>query len=357
MGRKPSKPGAIPRLRARRQNSGKVHYYYDHGGKPRVEEPLGSDYGLAIQRWAELERGRDAAERVAQVITFAYVAEKYRLEEIPKKAPETQRGNMRELANLLEFFNDPPVPLEAIKPIHVRQYLTWRAEPRVRLTKDKKPMKSTGSGLVRAKREKALLSHIWNFARDKGYTALANPCTGIKGVKEKARDVYVHDDELEALRKHADQPLLDALDLAYLCGQRPADTLRMDLTHIRDGVLTVKQEKTGNKVPIEVEGELAAVLERIAERKAGYKVHATALVVDEAGRRLTRDQLRYRFDKAREAAGVAFQLRDLRAKAGTDRAESAGDVRQAQKLLGHTSVTTTERYIRNRRGAKVKPIR
>lgn len=74
----------------------------------------------------------------------------------------------------MSFFDDPPAPLETIQPLHVRQYLTWR--------------KATP---VRANREKALLSAIWNFARDIGYTALANPCAGIKGNKETGRDIYI----------------------------------------------------------------------------------------------------------------------------------------------------------------------
>ncbi len=55
--------------------------------------------------------------------------------------------------------------------------------------------------------------------------------------------------------------------------------------------------------------------------------------------------LRRRFDIAREAAGVAkpqFQMRDLRAKAGTDKAESSGDIMQAKDQLGHTTVVMTE---------------
>ncbi|MDM8359548.1 integrase, partial [Pandoraea communis] len=45
----------------------------------------------------------------------------------------------------------------------------------------------------------------------------------------------------------------------------------------------------------------------------------------------------------------------LRAKAGTDK-ESASDLRGAQSLLGHGSVTMTEHYVR-RRGVKVTPTK
>lgn len=71
-------------------------------------------------------------------------------------------------------------------------------------------------------------------------------------------------------------------------------------------------------------GELAAVIGRIRARDASYRVSSTALVVKDDGQRLTYDLLRQRFAKAREAAGLTheqFQMRGLRAKAGTDRTE------------------------------------
>jgi len=52
-----------------------------------------------------------------------------------------------------------------------------------------------------------------------------------------------------------------------------------------------------------------------------------------------------------------FQLRDLRAKADTDKAETSGDIMQARDQLGHTTVVMTEQYIRDRRGKKVTPTR
>jgi hypothetical protein len=126
MGRRPSKPGSIVRLRERKKASGRVFYYYDTGGKDRKEIPLGSDYGLAIMEYAKLERDRTATDLVAKVITFRYVAEKYMVDVVPTKGTATQADNKRELKNLIAFFDDPPAPLETIEPLHVRQYLTWR---------------------------------------------------------------------------------------------------------------------------------------------------------------------------------------------------------------------------------------
>lgn len=342
MGRKPSKPGAIARLRERRRGK-TVYYFYDAGGKPRVEIPLGKDYGLAIMKYAELERDRTADNIARQVITFDYVATQYLIHVVPTKQPGTQTKNRQELARLKEFFNDPPGPLEAIQPIHVRQYLRWRKD-----------------APVSANREKALLSAIWNYARETGYTALANPCSGVKGNREEGRDVYIEDALYDAVYEVAEVGLQDAMDLAYLTGQRPGDTLRMDERDIKDGHLHVKQAKTGAKRRIEVVGALAALIERIKARKAGHKVRSTRLIVTEDGKAMTASMLRGRFDKAREAAKIPkadFQFRDLRAKAGTDKAESSGDILKARDQLGHTTVVMTEQYIRDRQGKKVSPTR
>lgn len=81
------------------------------------------------------------------------------------------------------------------------------------------------------------------------------------------------------------------------------------------------------------------------------------LIVDEHGKPLTAAKLRSRFDRVREATGLRFQLRDLRTKTASDKADSSGDIRQAQRQLGHTSVVMTEAYVRSRRGAKVDPTK
>lgn len=348
MGRKSTVNLNLPaRMRARAKAGGKIWYYYDTGGKPRREIPLGCEYTAAVRRWAELQG--DQPGSTGKLITFKQVADRYIREVVPTKAARTQRDNITELAWLLKFFNDPPAPLESIKPAHIRHYLDWRSTSK-----------------VRANREKALFSHIWNMARAWEITDKPNPCAGIKGYTETGRDIYIEDDVLNAVWQIADPALRDALDLAYLTGQRPADTLSMRATDIRDGNLVVHQGKTGEKLRIAIVGELAALLSRIEERKKGYRVHTLSLICTETGRALTAGALKSRFDKARITAAKAnpalaesikaFQFRDLRAKAGTDKADSDG-MREAQMQLGHKTMAMTEHYVRSRRGEKVNPTK
>nr|WP_249178392.1 tyrosine-type recombinase/integrase [Burkholderia cenocepacia] len=127
---------------------------------------------------------------------------------------------------------------------------------------------------------------------------------------------------------------------------------------VRDGVVWIRQNKTGTRLRIEVVGELSTLLGQLAIRKTAHNPRSTRLIVDEQGRPLGRAALRFRFDRAREAAGIAkdaFQFRDLRAKAGTDK-ESTDSIREAQALLGHGSVAMTEHYVR-KRGVKITPTR
>ena len=227
------------------------------------------------------------------------------------------------------------MPIDAIAPMHVREYMDIRGQ----------------AAKVRANREKALLSHIFNKAREWGYTALQNPCQGVKGFKEVGRSRYIADAEFDQVKACAHFTVIDAMDLALLTGQRPADVPKLKRTDIRDGALWIVQNKTGARLGIEVTGELAAVIARINERPR--RAISAWLVQDENGQPLTSFALRSRFDKARTLAKVEFQFRDIRAKAATD----TGDLAHSQKLLAHKNREMTEHYVKARMGERVKPLR
>lgn len=348
MGRKPTKNLNLPKgMRARRQKSGRIFYYLDTGGKPRREIPLGYDYPAAVRKWSELA----IAEPPKIFTTFADLADRYRQEAIPQKAPRTQRDNLAELDKLAEFFGNPPAPLDQIKPVHVRQYMDWRG----------------ATAKTRANREKALLSAMWNFARERGITDLPNPCRGVRGFHEPGRkDIYIDDDVFNAVRACASQAVRDAMDLAHLTGQRPADVLKTSETDIRDGMLSVRQGKTGKTLRLRLTGPdgqrngLGRLIDELLARRQGKAVRNLALIHSAGTHALSYSGLDNGFERARvkaakkaEDAGHpdlaarirGFQFRDLRAKAGTEKADAEG-ILEAQRLLGHASVTMTDQYVR-----------
>lgn len=334
-----------PRLRAR-QRRAKTWYYYDCGGKPRKEIPLGNDYLAALRKWADLESsGRAPAAAAA---TFTALWERYRREILPTLAHGTIRTHRSDAKHLLAFFGAPPAPLDQIRPLHIRQFLDW--------------LKSKPTTANRCKR---LLSTLWNHARGWGWTDHENPCAGIAGHPTGQRDIYITDAVYRAVWQAAAPPIRDAMDLAYLTGQRPSDVLKMSELDITDGALPVRQGKTGARVRIRIEGDLAALIQRIKARKREHKIWVTALLIQMNGRPLTTMTLRSGFVAAREAAAEqhpdladairAFWFRDLRAKAADDKADQAGDA-EAQKLLGHTDGRTTAKHYL-RRGKIVSPTK
>jgi integrase len=376
MGRTPTRNKNLPAGMRARHRKGGTYYYLDTGATPRKEILLSKDYVEAVQKWAELTK---SPSRAGDLVTFRHVAERYTREVLSKKGVATQELNLRELGNLYKFFDAPPVPLDEIDPIHVRRYLDWRVADAVKTLREANEQRRIDNldgraklrkivaetptyGQVPANREKALFSHIWNFARERGLTNKANPCAGVKGYREDGRDVYIDDAVFQAVWAVADQPLQDALDLAYLTGQRPADTLKMTHKEIKNGEVLVEQNKTGKKLRISIEGELKIVIDRIKARK----IVGGQLVLDESGQSFTRAQLRGAFDRARIAAAMAhpalageiqeYQFRDLRAKAGTDTEGELG-IEAAQAQLGHSTPMMTAQYVRHRRGKLVKPTK
>ncbi|MDO8386645.1 MAG: tyrosine-type recombinase/integrase [Polaromonas sp.] len=127
--------------------------------------------------------------------------------------------------------------------------------------------------------------------------------------------------------------------------------LKLKRIDIRDGALWIVQNKTGQRLGVEITGELAAVIARINERPR--QAISSYLIQDESGQPLTQFALRSRFDTARTLAKVDFQFRDIRAKAATD----TGDLAHSQMLLGHKNFEMTEHYIKARTGGRVKPLR
>ena len=337
MGRKPSVNFNLPpRMRAKqRRPGGPVHYYYDTGKRPRKDIPLGPDYVLAVQKWAELNMSPNP---VLPTVGYA-IAQYLAAPAYTALGTDTQKDYKFAIDKLLPAFGE--APLDQITPAHLNKYL----------------MKRGVESKHRAQREVAILGMIFRFARGIGLTK-NDPKEAVTLKKLPGRKaIYISDDMLDAVYSKAAIDLKDAMDLAYYIGQRPADVITMRKVNAKDGYLEYRQGKTGTPQRIALLGPLAELLERIEQRKAAHPIASIYLLVDENGQRMTKHKLRSRFEKARADAGIDgkdFQFRDLRRKSGTDLRDQAG-LDAAQDLLGHASQAMTEHYTAAR-GKKIHKI-
>jgi integrase len=268
------------------------------------------------------------------------VAERYRKDVLPTKGRKTQLEQDKQLDRLIAVFG--AMPVADIRPQDVRAYLDAR------------------SAKVLANREIALLSHVYNRAREWGHTAGENPVRGVTKHKERPRKVYVTDAMFRAVYEQADPVLQDAMDLALSIGQRVRDVLSAKRAQIVDGYLELRQAKTGKPLRIELTPALKAVIDRALGRQRAAA--SMWILAKDDGSPLSYWQLRDRFDLARAKvrgegkdpaanALADWQFRDLRAKNASD----SETLQEAQERLGHTSNSVTRRVYR--RGEKVRPLK
>lgn len=337
--------------RVRKMKSGKlwVGYYYDGrdaDGK-RQEIPLGTDLAEAKLEWARLEH--KAAPKVMS--TMAELFDRYERDIIPTKGKRTQSDNKYELERLRKAFADAPI--EALTPPVIAQYRDAR------------------TAKTRANREIALLSHVFTMSMEWGF-ASSNPCLAVRRNKEKVRDFYAADEVWCAVYAEGDQGLRDAMDLAYLAGQRPADTLKVSTADLDDDYLWVDQNKTDKRLRIRrhVDGVptgLGRFIDALLERRQFKGIRNSRLITNDSGTRMSWGMLRNRFSEARDKAArkVAsdgnadlavrirqFQFRDIRPKAASE----IEDLSHASRLLGHSKEELTKRVYR-RVGEVVSPTK
>jgi len=272
-------PGMVRRKRPRKNGKVWIGYYYrDSAGK---EISLGTDLSKARLKWAELE----AKDKPADLTMMKAIFDRYVRDVIPKKGERTQKDNMAELKQLRPTFDEAPI--DSITPFNIAGYRDAR------------------SAKVRANREIALLSHVFNMAREWGLTERENPCQGIRKNKEAPRDYYANAAVWDAVYAVAEQELKEAMDLGYLTGQRPADVLIMRSDDTEGDYFLVTQGKTGQKLRILMrtdagENSLGRLVREIGERNVGHP--SKYLLINRHGKRMTKGMLRLRWDKAREKA-------------------------------------------------------
>ena len=131
-----------------------------------------------------------------------------------------------------------------------------------------------------------------------------------------------------------------AMEIAVHTGQRRADLLGMQWRHIEDGLISVAQQKTGERLLIPIHADLAVVLDAIPRR-------GTNIVHREDGRAYTGSGFAAIFQREKKRLGLGgLQFHGLRHTAAARLAEAGATDREIMAILGHRTATMVTRYTR-----------
>lgn len=271
---------------------------------------------------------------ISSTPTVSSLIDWYLVNVAPNKAPRTFEDNKKEAEFLKKGLGH--IPYSQLKPHHVATYRDTRGK----------------DAPVRANREKALLSHVYTKAMEKGMVDF-NPCRGVRRNTEKARERMIEDHEYQTVLAKAELSVKRMMTLIYRTCQRPEDLLKAGISNVKkvqhEGrevrVLRISQGKTGKTVDIVLIGDL----EKLVDDHMCESTVWPTFVHTRAGKKYTYSGIAAMFRRYVRKTGLSdFGLYDIKGKGATDMYRAGVSLERIQHLLGHDSVTTTEIYIKAR---------
>jgi integrase len=182
---------------------------------------------------------------------------------------------------------------------------------------------------------------LFGWAVEAGHVE-SNPTEGIRGACPRTDGFHCWT-ESEIERFEGRWPIGTrerlALAILLLTGLRRGDAARLGRQHMKNGVITMRTEKTGEEVMIPVLPELARII-------GASRTGDMALVATSSGAPMTKESFGNWFKGACKAAGVPGSCHGLR-KAGATRAANNGATeKQLEAIFGWTGGKMAAHYTR-----------
>jgi integrase len=173
----------------------------------------------------------------------------------------------------------------------------------------------------------------------------ADPTLGVENPKRKSGDGFIPWTEEHVANYERRWPIGKRqrvwLDLLLYTGLRRGDAVRLGRQHVRDGIATIKTEKSG--FTVEVTLPILPVLEPTL--KAGPCGDLT-FIVGESGRPLTKESFGNLFRHACREAGVPGSAHGVRKIAATRAANAGATVAQLEAIFGWQGGAMASLYTR-----------
>jgi integrase/recombinase XerC len=259
-------------------------------------------------------------------------------------SPETIRGYRSDLRQFVSYVKGtrpadaPPLAPEAIEPMTIRGYLAWL---------DRRQEKKSSLA-----RKLAALRSLYRFLAREGRAGL-NPAAEVRTPKlpQRLPKVLTKDDagalmefpEGDDVLARRDRAILETL---YSTGARVSELVGMnqDDLNLNDGLVRLRGK--GRKERIVPIGTVAVEALREYQARAGASNDDEAPVFrNRRGGRLTARSVERLVEKySSRLTGGRISPHALRHSFATHLLDEGADLRAIQEMLGHASLTTTQKY-------------
>lgn len=303
------------KVRYRYQKSGRTVYLRGLPGSPEFAE----SYTAAVEsRPPEIGASRTKPGSVNALAVLAYGSAEW-----ARLKPTTQTTYRGIIERLRTEFGD--FPLRDLRQAHVMAMRDKRAAA-----------PTAANNLVK------VLRWLLDIAVSRQWRT-DNPARGVRPLKIESDGFHTWtEEEIAAFEKRWPFGTKErlAFDLLLYTAQRSGDVRRMGRQHIRDGFVSVRQEKTGQPLELPVHPRLRASLE------AWPSGHLT-FIVTQHGQPYTAKGFGNWFNDAAKAAGVTRgTAHGLRKAAARRLAEAGCTAHQIMAVTGHRTLKEAERYTR-----------
>jgi integrase len=295
-----------------------------------IRQSIGPGRRLAEQALqairGDIVRGSFKLRRIEERRTFAEMAEEYITEKAEKRSlgrDKTSFGNL--------------TPVFGQKALHLVTGRDIEAYSRDRASKVKG---------ATVNRELALLRHLFNIAVEKGYTD-HNPAKGFKRYPEAPwrHKFFFSESEIQKLISASAPHLRPILAVAFATGLRKGDILGLKWRDVDldRGIISIHMQKTGEPIEIPLIPMIQDLLQQMKSRAVGSPF---VFSLGSSGQGI--GDIKTAFRAALRRSGLAakgYRFHDIRRTFARMLYNQGVILTKIQRLLGHKSVLTTERYL------------